>query len=75
MYNAFVQERTQARSESPAVQLRSCVYAKKFYPIVVVQGGLNPLGPSDGRGWMLKLARWSPAVPRDLAPVLKSLLR
>jgi hypothetical protein len=75
MFNTFVQERTQARGELPSVQLRSWIYAKKFYPIVVVQGGLNPLGPSDGRGWMLKPAKWSPTVPPDLAPLLKPLLQ
>ena len=36
------------------MQLRGCVYAKKFYPVIVVQGGLNAMGPSDGRGWMLQ---------------------
>ena len=72
---AFDRERTQAREQSHSVQLRSCVYAKKFYPIVVVQGGLNVLGPSDGRGWMLKMAKWSPTVPKDLATLLEPLLR
>ncbi len=72
---AFDRERTRAREEDHSIQLRSCVYAKKFYPIIVVQGVLNALGPSDGRGWMLKLAKWSPTVPKDLAPLLKSLLR
>jgi hypothetical protein len=75
LFLAFDRERTRARGESHSIQLRSCVYAKKFYPIIVVQGGLNALGPADGRGWMLKLAKWSPTVPRDLAPLLKSLLR
>src|SRR5262249_46419839 len=72
---AFDQERTRARGESHSIQLRSCVYAKKFYPVIVVQGALNGLGPSDGKGWMLKLAKWSPTVPRNLAPLLESLLR
>jgi hypothetical protein len=72
---AFDEERTRARGESQSIQLRSCVYAKKFYPIIVVQGVLNALGPSDGRGWMLKLAKWSPTVPQDLASLLKPLLR
>ena len=62
-------------AESPSLQLRSCVYAKRFYPIVVVQGGLNHLGPSDARSWMLKLAKWGPTVPPDLAAILKGLLR
>jgi hypothetical protein len=75
VFDAFIQERARARGESASDQLRSCVYAKKFYPIVVVQGGLNPLGPSDGRSWMLKLAKWSPTVPPDLAPLLRPLLQ
>jgi hypothetical protein len=51
------------------------VYAKTFYPIIVVQGGLNALRPSDGRGWMLKPAKWSPTVPKDLAVLIKPLPR
>jgi hypothetical protein len=75
VFQAFDHERTRARSESASNQLRSCVYAKKFYPMVVVQGALNPLGPADGRNWMLRLAKWSPAVPSDLAALLRSVLQ
>jgi hypothetical protein len=75
VFETFVGDRARARAESPSLQLRSCVYAKKFYPIVVVQGGLNHLGPSDARSWMLKLAKWGPTVPPDLAPILRGLLR
>jgi hypothetical protein len=72
---AFDEERTRARGAFPSIQLRSCVYAKKFYPIIVVQGVLDVLRPSDSRGWMLKLAKWSPNVPKDLASLLKPLVR
>jgi hypothetical protein len=73
-FEAFATERARARLESPSDQYRSCIYAKKFYPTVVVQSALNPLGPSNGRSWMLKLAKWLPSVPRDIAPILKFFL-
>jgi hypothetical protein len=70
----FERERGAARAKPSAEQFRGCIHAKRFYRSVVVQELLHPLGAHDARNWMLKLAKWMPAVPIDLRGFLQPLL-
>jgi len=70
----FSQERTSSLSEPTDLQFRSRVYAKDFFPIVVIQGGLQLIDRFSMRDWMINLAEWAPQVPADLVPILQPLL-
>jgi hypothetical protein len=72
---AFHDQRSDARLRSPSEQLRGCVHAKRFYRQVVVGEILQSIDRVDYKSWMLRLAKWMPEVPSDVAPMLLTLLQ
>jgi hypothetical protein len=71
----FKQQRTDARLKSPSEQFRSCIHAKNFYRRIVVGEALQTIETVDHKSWMLKLAKWMPDAPADVATMLRPLLQ
>jgi len=75
VFEAFRLQRDHARGLSEAVQFRSCINAKRFFPQFVAQFLSDQSGRRPAKQWMLGLAKWMPEVPTDIASILSPLVR
>lgn len=59
-----------------AEQFRSCIESKLFFTAIVMDGphGLNRIRAQSKDDWLIELARWSSAMPADLAQTLAPVL-
>jgi hypothetical protein len=76
LFNEFDALRWHARSAGAGMRFRSHVCAKRFFGEVVYPApeGLQRFRPKPDRTWRIDLAENAPALPGDIADVLRALL-
>ena len=74
LFEAFEQERASSLRKQHSTQFRSCVYAKDFFPQVVLPELRKLDHTVKSEDWMVTLAQKMPDVPADVKAILQPIV-